>query len=110
MKNTQTNKKNTNRFLCAAVVVLLAILAILFFLRGCSNSSSAPTYDDTTSSSNPGIIYDHGAVEGGWDAADTESIIANLNEKVEEGMINISMNTSPNFANGTSAGNLMIVN
>ena len=25
-------------------------------------------------------------------------------------MINISMNTSPNFANGTSAGNLMIVN
>lgn len=25
-------------------------------------------------------------------------------------MINISMNTSPNFANGTSTGNLMIVN
>ena len=33
-----------------------------------------------------------------------------LNEKVEEGMINISMNTSPIFADGTSEGNLMIVN
>jgi len=33
-----------------------------------------------------------------------------LNEKVEQGMINISMNTTPTFQNGSSAGNLMIVN
>ena len=57
-----------------------------------------------------GVNADTGAVEGGWDEADTESIVASLNEKVEEGMINISMNTSPNFPNGTSEGNLMIVN
>ena len=62
-----------------------------------------------------GLVDDHkvafgSAVVGGWDEADTESIVASLNEKVEEGMINISMNTSPNFLNGTSEGNLMIVN
>jgi len=30
--------------------------------------------------------------------------------KVEEGMINISMNTAPYFENGTAEGNVMIVN
>ena len=33
-----------------------------------------------------------------------------LRQKVEEGMINISMNTSPVFSDGESAGSLMIVN
>lgn len=49
-------------------------------------------------------------MEGGWNEADVDRIVEGLNEQVEEGMINISMNTSPNFANGTSTGNLMIVN
>ena len=54
--------------------------------------------------------YDPGAVEGGWNEADTDKIVDALNEKVEQGMINISMNTTPIFQNGSSAGNLMIVN
>ena len=33
-----------------------------------------------------------------------------LNEKVAEGMINISMNTAPYFEDSTAEGNLMIVN
>ena len=33
-----------------------------------------------------------------------------LRQKVEEGMINISMNTSPVFSDGESEGSLMIVN
>ncbi len=41
---------------------------------------------------------------------DTAEIIAGLNEKVEAGMINISMNTTPYFHDGSSEGNLMIVN
>ena len=57
-----------------------------------------------------GIVYDPGAVEGGWNEADTDKIVDALNEKVEQGMINISMNTTPIFQNGSSAGNLMIVN
>ena len=39
-----------------------------------------------------------------------DAIRDSLNEKVEEGMINISMNTSPVFSVGESAGSLMIVN
>ena len=57
-----------------------------------------------------GITYDQNAEEGGWSALSEEEIAAALNSKVEEGMINISMNTSPVFPTGTSEGNLMIVN
>ena len=114
MKNTQTNnKKDTSRLtkaIYAAVGVVLIVLAILLSLRGCAEDGSASAHGSNNVIGNPGIIYDTGAVEGGWDEADTESIVASLNEKVEEGMINISMNTSPNFPNGTSEGNLMIVN
>ena len=115
MKNTQTNntKKDNSRLtkaICAAVGVVLIVLAILLCLRGCAEDGSASAHGSNNVIGNPGIIYDTDAVEGGWDEADTESIVASLNEKVEEGMINISMNTSPNFPNGTSEGNLMIVN
>ena len=57
-----------------------------------------------------GIVYDSSAVEGGWDNLSPEEIAEKLNEKVEEGMINISMNTAPYFENGTAEGNLMLVN
>ena len=57
-----------------------------------------------------GIVYDSSAVEGGWDNLSPEEIAENLNEKVAEGMINISMNTAPYFENGTADGNIVIVN
>ena len=57
-----------------------------------------------------GIVYDSSAVEGGWDNLSPEEIAERLNQKVAEGMINISMNTAPYFENGASEGNIMIVN
>ena len=57
-----------------------------------------------------GVVYDSSAVEGGWDNLSPEEIAEKLNEKVAEGMINISMNTAPYFENGAADGNLMIVN
>ena len=57
-----------------------------------------------------GIVYDDSAIEGGWDNLSPEEIAEKLNEKVAEGMINISMNTAPYFENGASEGNVMIVN
>lgn len=57
-----------------------------------------------------GIVYDSAAIEGGWDNLSPEEIAEKLNEKVAEGMINISMNTAPYFENGKAEGNVMIVN
>ena len=85
MKNTQTNntKKDTSRLtkaICAAVGVVLIVLAILLSLRGCAEDGSASAHNSGNVIGNPGIIYDTGAVEGGWEEADTESIVASLNE------------------------------
>ena len=49
-----------------------------------------------------GIVYDSSAIEGGWDNLSPEEIEARLNEKVAEGMINISANTAPIFEDGSS--------
>ena len=57
-----------------------------------------------------GIVYDSSAVEGGWDNLSPEEIAEKLNEKVAEGMINITMNTAPYFEDGKAEGNVMIVN
>ena len=57
-----------------------------------------------------GIVYDSSAVEGGWDNLSPEEIAEKLNEKVAEGLINISMNTAPYFEDGKAEGNVMIVN
>ena len=86
--------------IASAVAAIVIVIVILLLLRSCG----APVDDHS------GIEFDPSATEGGWDEADTDEIIAGLNEKVEAGMINISMNTSPVFADGTSAGSLMIVN
>lgn len=66
--------------------------------------------DAALADSNSGIVYDSSAVEGGWDNLSPEEIAEKLNEKVAEGMINISANTAPIFEDGSSEGNLMLVN
>lgn len=86
--------------IASAVAAVVIVVVILLLLRSCG----APVDDHS------GIEFDPSATEGGWDEADTDEIIAGLNEKVEEGMINISMNTAPYFENGTAEGNVMIVN
>ena len=89
-----------------AVVGLAAALTVGIFtavrmLRKPAASKDAPK---------TGIVYDSAAVEGGWDNLSPEEIAEKLNEKVAEGMINISMNTAPYFEDSTAEGNLMIVN
>ncbi|MEE0401524.1 MAG: hypothetical protein UDN39_06220 [Christensenellales bacterium] len=66
--------------------------------------------DAALADSKSGIVYDSSAVEGGWDNLSPEEIEERLNEKVSEGMINISMNTAPYFEDGKAEGNVMIVN
>ena len=95
-KKSETYKKIG---VVAAIVVVIAII-ILLLLRSCGGPVDEPG----------GIEFDPSATEGGWDEADLDAIRDSLNEKVEEGMINISMNTSPVFSDGESEGSLMIVN
>ena len=103
MSNHSNIAGQKKRTALIVVGILVLIVAILLMLRSCGS-----TGDD--SKTNTGLLIDSSAVEGGWDEADVDEIVDGLNEKVEVGMINISMNTAPVFSDGTSAGNLMIVN
>ena len=89
-----------------AVVGLAAALTLGIFTAVRMIRKPAAAKDEPKS----GIVYDSAAVEGGWDNLSPEEIAEKLNEKVAEGMINISMNTAPYFEDGTADGNLMIVN
>ena len=88
-----------------AVVGLAAALTLGIFTAVRLIRKPAASKDDPKTS----IVYDSSAVEGGWDNLSPEEIAEKLNEKVAEGMINISMNTAPYFENGTAEGNVMIV-
>ena len=89
-----------------AVVGLAAALTVGIFTAVRLIRKPAQTKDDPKT----GIVYDDAAVEGGWDNLSPEEIAEKLNEKVAEGMINISMNTAPYFEDGKAEGNVMIVN
>ena len=89
-----------------AVVGLAAALTVGIFTAVRMLRKPAASKDDPKT----GIVYDDAAIEGGWDNLSPEEIAERLNQKVEEGMINISMNTAPYFENGKAEGNVMIVN
>ena len=98
--------KGNIRVVLAIVLLVCAIGAGIFLI---TRLVSKPlTKEDVRGQT--GIVYDSSAVEGGWDNLSPEEIAERLNQKVEEGMINISMNTAPYFENGTAEGNVMIVN
>ena len=104
MKENIPEKKTKKRTVIAVLGVLVILAVILLLLRSCGSGNIPASTDD------PGIVYDPSATEGGWNEVDLDQIVDGLNRKVEEGMINISMNTSPSFENGSAEGNLMIVN
>lgn len=89
----------------AGVLAAVAIGAIIFIIV---TLRSPMTKEEARAKA--GIVYDSSAVEGGWDQMTPEEIEAALNNKVAEGMINISANTAPIFEDGASEGNLMLVN
>ena len=89
----------------AGVLAAVAIGAIIFIVV----TLRAPMSKEEARAK-AGIVYDSAAIEGGWDTLSPEEIAEKLNEKVAEGMINISMNTAPYFEEGAADGNLMIVN
>ena len=90
----------------AVIFLVLLVCAGIFLAVKLIHKSAG----ETLANNKTGIVYDSAAVEGGWDNLRPEEIAERLNQKVEEGMINISMNTAPYFEDGAADGNLMIVN
>ena len=99
MSQKDRSRQRSKKLAC----ILCAVCAMSFLLlAGCQEKAEDPVPG--------GIVYDDAAIEGGWETLSEEEIVASLNEKVEEGYINISMNASPVFEDGQAEGSLMIVN
>lgn len=104
MKESQKKKSEKRWVMTAGIVLILAVLLFLLLFRSCQSKKPEPLPESS------GIVIDESAVSGGWEEKTESEIVASLNEQVEQGMINISMNTSPVFESAGSEGNLMIVN
>ena len=98
--------KGSIRVVLAVAFLACAIGAGIFLITRLVNKPLAKE----EARAQTGIVYDSSAVEGGWNQMTPEEIEAALNNKVAEGMINISANTAPIFEDGASEGNLMLVN
>ena len=72
------------------------IIVILLLLRCCGSGESIGIDDESVPLG--GIEWDADAEEGGLTQRSEEEIQAELNKKVAQGMINISMNTAPVFS------------
>ena len=80
MKNKNTKESETYKKIgVGAAIVVVVVVIILLLLRSCGGPDDGPG----------GIEFDPSATSGGWDEADLDAIRDSLNEKVEEGMINI---------------------
>lgn len=91
----------------STIAALALCAALLFFLAGCHKNEAG---EERQSGSGWDLTEDTGSQEGGIKTRSQEEIREELNRKVEEGMINISMNLNPAFEDGASEGNLLIVN
>ena len=106
-EHPRESRSHIGLVLLTVLLAILVIAGIIFFVH----IMKAPAGTDAlVETAEPGIVYDTAAEEGGWENLSPEEIEANLNEKVAQGMINISMNTSPVYADGTADGNIMVVN
>lgn len=93
-------KDQKKKIIVIVIAILVALLAVLLIMKPWSGGQNTPQ----------GMVWDTNAEVGGLEHKSDEEIQAELNQKVEEGMINISMNTTPVFETGKSKGNLLIVN
>ena len=105
VKSREETEQRKRRIAVIVIALLFAALAAFLLLRP-KRAAEQITPDAPQS----GIVWDENAEAGGLTQRSEEEIRAELNRKVEQGMINISMNTSPVFESGTAEGNLLIVN
>ena len=93
-----------------SLLLLVLMLTIIILLRACVPEDADMPFSAWKDEMDSGLVMDDNAEDGGLTYRSQEEIQAELNRKVEEGMINISMNTSPVFPSGIEKGNLFIVN
>lgn len=108
IKKTE-NKKDKKLIILILVIVILFLLTVsLSALVGFHCFKQMNNANSQSKNINFGIDSNISSEE--LSNLTKEEIQNELNKKINEGMINISMNTQPTFKDGKSEGNLLIVN
>jgi hypothetical protein len=102
--NKQNEKRTKYTIVGLLILILLLAGAVAYLLFGKGADSILP--DGIKVHLTPDENAEHGKITG----KDKDAIVAALNQKVKEGMINISINSNPVFPDGKSEGTLMISN
>ena len=103
-QSLMNQNKNNTLFVGLIIIVLFIVILIVLSFGGCNNELEiSNTKNDIWD-----IVIDDNANE--IISVDYDKLRQELNKKVDESSINISMNSNPVFENGESAGNLMITN
>lgn len=102
-QSEQPEKKKKSKKKYLLLLLLLLLIPTIWLFKGVF-------IGDVDLPAIPGINWDKNQSLGDLTGKSKEEIVAALNDKVAEGMINISMNTNPIFETGTSMGTLRITN
>ncbi|MEG0258091.1 MAG: hypothetical protein RR632_07295 [Christensenella sp.] len=94
---TEKKKSKKTGIIIAVIVIILAVVAATLYFNGVF---TPPTRQER----------DVAALAGQLPGKSQEDIEKVLNQKVGEGMLNITINSAPVFENGTAEGNLNIEN
>lgn len=103
----ERDKKTTCLLVAAGIIILLLLLLLL---RSCGTGPSPIVGPNNTGRPTFDMEVDPNAQKGSLEGKSKEEIQAALNEQVANGAINISMKLAPSFEDGTSEGDLLIVN
>ena len=109
-KQKSKNKEKRDKFVFVGMFILMLLLAgfLVYLFSGMKGAYGTFRPEDDSDKIN--ITLDDDVQDGGLSRKSKEEIVAALNEKVADGMINISMNSNPVFESGTAKGTLMITN
>lgn len=101
--NSRSDDRKKRIIIISAIVI--AVVVILLLVGSCSRKGSGGDTKD-------GFVYtqDKNAVKGRRERMSKEETQKMLNDRVDEGMLTISMNLCPVFETGSSEGSLYIFN
>lgn len=102
------NKRNRTTNILLILVILMFLIILLLTFHSCTKKDDIPTPRPVGDSSV--LEWDTDVEYGDLDKMSKGEIEKLLNDKVAKSNIRLNVNTSPVFENGTSKGNLRIVN
>lgn len=106
-KQKAKNNEKRDKYIISGLLLLLLLMAmfVIWLFFGMKGADGAPHPDDTDKID---FSVDNNATDDDIKGKSNAELVAELNQKVKEGMNTITMNSNPIFADGKAKGTLGI--